>query len=183
MCERFDEKVTFMISTHNIIAAFEKAQMAEKANIPAFRPGDTVVVAVKVKEGNRERIQNFEGVVIACRKRGFNSSFTVRKISYGEGVERTFHLYSQQIDSIKVVRYGKVRRAKLYFLRALSGKKARIKERIIRKQKAPKGTTKAVEQSADKSTAAEKAPAKAAPKKPAAEKKPAAKKPDAADSK
>ena len=109
----------------------------------------------------------------------------MRKISYGEGVERTFHLYSQQIDSIKVVRYGKVRRAKLYFLRALSGKKARIKERIIRKQKAPKATTKAsaVEQSADKSTAAEKAPAKAAPKKPAAEKKPAAKKPDSADSK
>ena len=183
-----------MISTHNIIAAFEKAQMAEKANIPAFRPGDTVVVAVKVKEGNRERIQNFEGVVIACRKRGFNSSFTVRKISYGEGVERTFHLYSQQIDSIKVVRYGKVRRAKLYYLRALSGKKARIKERIIRKNKAPKTTTKATKsaQSAAKATAAENAPAKTETTKPAAEKKapaekkptkPAAKKSDSADSK
>ena len=124
-----------MISTHNIMKQFEEAQIAEKKDIPAFRPGDTVVVAVKVKEGNRERIQNFEGVVIAHRKRGFNSSFTVRKISYGEGVERTFHLYSQQIDSIKVTRYGKVRRAKLYYLRALSGKKARIKERIVRKQK------------------------------------------------
>tara|TARA_B100001989_G_scaffold251581_1_gene231112 strand:- start:920 stop:1366 length:447 start_codon:yes stop_codon:yes gene_type:complete len=135
-----------MISTHTIMKQFEEAQIAEKKDIPAFRPGDTVVVAVKVKEGNRERIQNFEGVVIAHRKRGFNSSFTVRKISYGEGVERTFHLYSQQIDSIKVTRYGKVRRAKLYYLRALSGKKARIKERIVRKQK-----TKAEKPTAKKS--------------------------------
>ena len=107
-----------MINTHAIIAEFEQAQMAQKTDFPKFRPGDTVVVAVKVKEGSRERIQNFEGVVVACRQRGYHSSFTVRKISYGEGVERTFHLYSQQIDSIKVVRYGKVRRAKLYYLRA-----------------------------------------------------------------
>jgi large subunit ribosomal protein L19 len=124
-----------MISTHDIMHRFEQAQIAERKAHPEFRPGDTVVVAVKVKEGNRERIQNFEGVVIARRNRGFNSAFTVRKISYGEGVERTFHLYSQQVDSIKVVRYGKVRRAKLYYLRDLSGKKARIKERIIRKPK------------------------------------------------
>ena len=181
-----------MINTHAIIAEFEQAQMAQQDKIPAFRPGDTVVVAVKVKEGNRERIQNFEGVVIACRKRGFNSSFTVRKISYGEGVERTFHLYSQQIDSIKVVRYGKVRRAKLYYLRALSGKKARIKERIIRKNKAPKTTTKATKSAQKDATATEKAPAKAETAKPAAEKKapaekkptkPAAKKSDSADSK
>ena len=181
-----------MINTHAIIAEFEQAQMAQQDKIPAFRPGDTVVVAVKVKEGNRERIQNFEGVVIACRKRGFNSSFTVRKISYGEGVERTFHLYSQQIDSIKVVRYGKVRRAKLYYLRALSGKKARIKERIIRKNKAPKTTTKATKSAQKDATATEKAPAKAETAKPAAEKKapaekkptkPAAKKSDSTDSK
>lgn len=125
-----------MISTHDIMHRFEQTQIAGRKPHPEFRPGDTVVVAVKVKEGSRERIQNFEGVVIARRNRGFNSAFTVRKISYGEGVERTFHLYSQHIDNIKVVRYGKVRRAKLYYLRALSGKKARIKERIIRKPKA-----------------------------------------------
>lgn len=143
-----------MISTHTIMKQFEEAQIAEKKDIPAFRPGDTVVVAVKVKEGNRERIQNFEGVVIAHRKRGFNSSFTVRKISYGEGVERTFHLYSQQIDSIKVTRYGKVRRAKLYYLRALSGKKARIKERIVRKQKVKTAKPAAKKPASPKSEAA-----------------------------
>ena len=130
-----------MISTHSIMQKFENAQIDSSKTIPSFRPGDSVVVAVKVREGTRERIQNFEGVVIACRKRGFNSSFTVRKISYGEGVERTFHLYSQQIDSIKVTRLGKVRRAKLYYLRSLTGKKARIKERIVRKAKAPKAKT------------------------------------------
>ena len=131
-----------MISTHAIIADFEKQQMDQKQDIPSFRPGDSVVVAVKVKEGTRERIQNFEGVVIAYRKRGFNSSFTVRKISYGEGVERTFHLYSPQIESIKVTRFGKVRRAKLYYLRELTGKKARIKERIVRKNKPAKASSK-----------------------------------------
>ena len=150
-----------MISTHNIMKKFEQSQIADKQDLPKFRPGDTVVVAVKVKEGSRERIQNFEGVVIAQRKRGFNSSFTVRKISYGEGVERTFHLYSQQIDSIKVVRFGKVRRAKLYYLRELTGKKARIKERIIRKQKTVKPNTKSIP--AEKATAQ----AKPAPKKAA----------------
>ena len=150
-----------MISTHNIMKKFEQSQIADKQDLPKFRPGVTVVVAVKVKEGSRERIQNFEGVVIAQRKRGFNSSFTVRKISYGEGVERTFHLYSQQIDSIKVVRFGKVRRAKLYYLRELTGKKARIKERIIRKQKTVKPNTKSIP--AEKATAQ----AKPAPKKAA----------------
>lgn len=124
-----------MINVHSVIADFEKAQINSEKTIPPFRSGDSVVVAVKVKEGNRERIQNFEGVVIARRNRGFNSSFTVRKISYGEGVERTFHLHSPQIDSIKVSRFGKVRRAKLYYLRALTGKKARIKEKIVRKNK------------------------------------------------
>ena len=124
-----------MINVHSVIADFEKAQINPEKTIPPFRSGDSVVVAVKVKEGNRERIQNFEGVVIARRNRGFNSSFTVRKISYGEGVERTFHLHSPQIDSIKVSRFGKVRRAKLYYLRALTGKKARIKEKIVRKNK------------------------------------------------
>ena len=163
-----------MISTHAIMAEFEKAQMTTKTAIPKFRPGDTVVVAVKVKEGNRERIQNFEGVVIATRKRGFNSSFTVRKISYGEGVERTFHLYSQEIDSIKVVRFGKVRRAKLYYLRELTGKKARIKERIIRKNKKPKATAKPAEKASDVAPAAKDSPAKPAAK-AAAKKAPAAK--------
>ena len=133
-----------MINTHAIIADFEKKQMKNESSIPQFRPGDSVVVAVKVKEGTRERIQNFEGVVISCRNRGFNSSFTVRKISYGVGVERTFHLHSPQIDSIKVTRFGKVRRAKLYYLRELTGKKARIKERIIRKNKTVKSKTATV---------------------------------------
>lgn len=97
---------------------------------PEFSPGDTVTVQVKVVEGDRERLQAFEGVVIARRNRGFNSSFTVRKISYGEGVERVFPLYSPKIDSIKVKRKGDVRRAKLYYLRSRSGKSARIKEKI-----------------------------------------------------
>lgn len=154
-----------MISTHNIMKKFEQSQIADKQDLPKFRPGDTVVVAVKVKEGSRERIQNFEGVVIAQRKRGFNSSFTVRKISYGEGVERTFHLYSQQIDSIKVVRFGKVRRAKLYYLRELTGKKARIKERIIRKQKTakPSAKSKPAEKPATEAKTAEKTTAQAKP--------------------
>ncbi len=98
--------------------------------IPDFGPGDTVVVKVKVKEGNRERLQAFEGVVIAKRNRGLNSAFTVRKISHGEGVERTFQTYSPLIDSIEVKRKGDVRRAKLYYLRGRTGKAARIKEKI-----------------------------------------------------
>jgi large subunit ribosomal protein L19 len=98
--------------------------------IPEFSPGDTIIVQVKVKEGTRERLQAFEGVVIAKRNRGLNSSFTVRKISHGEGVERVFQTYSPVVDSLKVKRRGDVRRAKLYYLRGRTGKAARIKEKI-----------------------------------------------------
>ncbi|MCH9770156.1 MAG: 50S ribosomal protein L19 [Gammaproteobacteria bacterium] len=112
-----------------IIQALENEQMQGK-KIPDFRPGDTVVVQIKVKEGTRERLQAFEGAVIAIRKRGLNSAFTVRKISHGEGVERVFQTYSPVIDNIKIKRRGDVRRAKLYYLRELSGRKARIKEKV-----------------------------------------------------
>ncbi len=111
-----------------IIEAIEQEQMQKQ--IPDFAPGDTVIVQVKVKEGNRERLQAFEGVVIGKRNRGLNSSFTVRKISHGEGVERVFQTYSPVVDSIKVKRRGDVRRAKLYYLRGRTGKAARIKEKI-----------------------------------------------------
>jgi large subunit ribosomal protein L19 len=111
-----------------IIDAIEKEQMEK--DIPEFAPGDSVIVQVKVKEGERERLQAFEGVVIAKRSRGLNSSFTVRKVSHGEGVERVFQTYSPIVDSIKVKRRGDVRRAKLYYLRGRTGKAARIKEKI-----------------------------------------------------
>jgi large subunit ribosomal protein L19 len=111
-----------------VIEALEQEQMGKE--IPEFSPGDTVVVQVKVKEGTRERLQAFEGVVIAKRNRGLNSSFTVRKISHGEGVERVFQTYSPTVDSITVKRRGDVRRAKLYYLRGRTGKAARIKEKI-----------------------------------------------------
>ncbi len=112
----------------NIIDQIEQEQM--KKDVPDFGPGDTVVVQVKVREGNRERLQAFEGVVIAKRNRGLNSSFTVRKISHGEGVERVFQTHSPAIDSITVKRRGDVRRAKLYYLRERRGKAARIKEKL-----------------------------------------------------
>ena len=112
----------------NIIEQLEQEQM--KTDIPDFSPGDTVTVQVKVKEGSRERLQAFEGVVIAKRNRGVNSAFTVRKISHGEGVERVFQTHSPAIGSIVVKRRGDVRRAKLYYLRELSGKSARIKEKL-----------------------------------------------------
>lgn len=112
----------------NIINELETAQM--KQDVPEFNPGDTVVVQVKVIEGNRERLQAFEGVVIAKRNRGLNSAFTVRKISYGEGVERVFQTHSPLINSIEVKRRGDVRRAKLYYLRNLTGRAARIKEKL-----------------------------------------------------
>lgn len=112
----------------NIIEELEKEQM--QAEIPDFAPGDTVVVQVKVKEGNRERLQAFEGVVIARRNRGLNSAFTVRKVSHGEGVERVFQTYSPAIAGIQVKRRGDVRRAKLYYLRDRTGKAARIKEKV-----------------------------------------------------
>ena len=111
-----------------IIQAIEDAQL--KTDLPSFAPGDTVVVQVKVKEGTRERLQAFEGVCIGKRNRGVNSAFTVRKISHGVGVERTFQTYSPLLDSISVKRRGDVRQAKLYYLRELSGKAARIKEKL-----------------------------------------------------
>ncbi len=112
----------------NIIAELEAEQMTKE--IPTFSSGDTVIVQVRVKEGDRERLQAFEGVVIAKRNRGLNSAFTVRKISNGEGVERVFQTYSPLIGEIEVKRRGKVRRAKLYYLRGLTGKAARIKEKL-----------------------------------------------------
>lgn len=112
----------------NIIEQLEQEQM--RTDIPDFSPGDTVTVQVKVKEGSRERLQAFEGVVIAKRNRGVNSAFTVRKISHGEGVERVFQTHSPMVAEIKVKRRGKVRRAKLYYLRGLTGKSARIKEKL-----------------------------------------------------
>ena len=118
----------------NLIQILEQEEIARlNKTIPIFAPGDTVVVQVKVKEGTRERLQAYEGVVIAKRNRGLNSSFIVRKISAGEGVERTFQTYSPLIDSIEVKRRGAVRRAKLYYLRSRSGKSARIKEKLTRR--------------------------------------------------
>ena len=120
----------------NLIALLEQEEIARLGKtVPPFAPGDTVVVQVKVKEGTRERLQAYEGVVIAKRNRGLNSSFIVRKISSGEGVERTFQTYSPLVASIEVKRRGDVRRAKLYYLRERSGKSARIKEKLVRKQK------------------------------------------------
>lgn len=118
----------------NIIDQLNQEQMQGK-EIPEFGAGDTVVVQVKVKEGSRERLQAFEGVVIAKRNRGLHSAFTVRKISHGEGVERVFQTYSPLIDSITIKRRGDVRRAKLYYLRELSGRAARIKEKLPAKKK------------------------------------------------
>jgi large subunit ribosomal protein L19 len=114
---------------HHLVQQFNKTQMQGK-EIPDFTPGDTVVVQVKVRDGDRERLQAFEGVVIAIRKRGLNSAFTVRKISYGEGVERVFQTYSPVISSVTVKRRGAVRRAKLYYLRELKGRQAKIREDI-----------------------------------------------------
>ena len=117
----------------NLIQQLEQEEIARVSvgkTIPEFSPGDTVVVQVKVKEGNRERLQAYEGVVIAKRNRGLNSSFIVRKISSGEGVERTFQTYSPLVAAIELKRRGDVRRAKLYYLRERSGKSARIKEKL-----------------------------------------------------
>jgi large subunit ribosomal protein L19 len=125
----------------NLIQQLEQeeiARLTEGKTIPEFAPGDTVVVQVKVKEGNRERLQAYEGVVIAKRNRGLNSNFIVRKISSGEGVERTFQTYSPLVANIEVKRRGDVRRAKLYYLRQRSGKSARIKEKLDYKAVAAK---------------------------------------------
>jgi large subunit ribosomal protein L19 len=115
----------------NLIDQIESEQL--RTDIPEFSAGDTVVVQVKVREGNRQRLQAFEGVVIAKKNRGLNSAFTVRKISHGEGVERVFQTHSSMIDSVTVKRSGKVRKAKLYYLRGLTGKAARIKEKLNKK--------------------------------------------------
>jgi large subunit ribosomal protein L19 len=124
----------------NVISILEQEEMKRlKKKLPEFAAGDTVVVEVKVREGNRERLQAFEGTVIAKRNRGLNSSFVVRKISSGEGVERTFQTYSPRLAKIEVKRRGDVRRAKLYYLRARSGKAARIREKLTN-QSAPADT-------------------------------------------
>jgi large subunit ribosomal protein L19 len=119
--------------TMDLIRQLEQEELKRLgAKVPAFAPGDTVVVSVNVKEGDRKRLQAYEGVVVAKRNRGLNSSFTVRKISSGEGVERTFQTYSPLIASVEVKRKGEVRRAKLYYLRQLSGKGARIREKLAK---------------------------------------------------
>lgn len=120
------------MSNRNVIIQQIEAEQLKK-DVPGFAPGDTLVVQVKVIEGTRERLQAFEGVVIGKRNRGVNSAFTVRKISHGVGVERTFQTHSRLIDSIEVKRRGDVRQAKLYYLRERSGKSARIKEKLVKK--------------------------------------------------
>jgi large subunit ribosomal protein L19 len=147
----------------NIIAALEAEQAAKLLagkTIPTFQPGDTVIVNVKVKEGDRTRVQAYEGVCIARNGGGLNESFTVRKISYGEGVERVFPLFSPNIDSIKVVRRGKVRRAKLYYLRDRRGKAARIAEKA--ESPAAKAAREAAKKEAKATAKAKKAAAPAA---------------------
>lgn len=119
------------MSKNKIIQQIEDGQMSKE--LPEFGPGDTIVVQVKIKEGDRERLQAYEGVVIGVRNRALNSSFTVRKISHGVGVERTFQTYSTIVDSVTVKRRGDVRQAKLYYLRELAGRKARITEKLDKK--------------------------------------------------
>jgi large subunit ribosomal protein L19 len=120
--------------SHKIMQSLEAALMPAAKVIPAFKAGDTVIVQVKVKEGERVRLQSFEGVVIAKRNRGYHSAFTVRKISHGVGVERVFQSYSPTVEGIEVKRRGDVRRAKLYYMRELSGRAARIKEKLVAKE-------------------------------------------------
>ena len=131
----------------NVLERFDQAQkekLLAARPVPEFNPGDTLRVSVRVVEGERERVQAFEGVCIARKSRGLHSSFTVRKVSYGEGVERVFPLYSPNLAEIAVVRHGDVRRAKLYYLRGLSGKRARIKEKQeLRRDETATATTEA----------------------------------------
>ena len=134
-------------SLNTLLQEFESAQVTRE--LPVFGPGDTVVVNVKVKEGNRERVQAYEGVVIARKNAGLNSAFTVRKISHGYGVERVFQTHSATIDSVEVKRRGKVRAGKLYYLRGLEGKKARIKEDLAGNAKARAAAKAAAEASAE----------------------------------
>ena len=130
-------------SIHTLVQEFETAQITRE--LPEFGPGDTVVVNVKVKEGNRERVQAYEGVVIARKEGGLNSAFTVRKISHGYGVERVFQTHSATIDSVEVKRRGKVRAGKLYYLRGLEGKKARIREDLAGNARAKAAAAAAAE--------------------------------------
>lgn len=140
--------------------AEQKAKIEEKRKLPAFQPGDTVRVQVRVTEGTRTRVQAYEGVCIARSGAGLNENFTVRKLSYGEGVERVFPIYSPLVEGVELVRRGKVRRAKLYYLRGLTGKKARIAER---KDNRTKEERKADQAAAKAQAAAAKAPASEAP--------------------
>src|SRR5579872_2954350 len=119
--------------SNKIIQSLETELMKSKKALPSFQPGDTIVVQVKVQEGERVRLQSYEGVVVAKRNRGYHSAFTVRKISHGVGVERVFQTYSPVVDSVEVKRRGHVRRAKLYYMRDLSGRAARIKEKLTAK--------------------------------------------------
>ncbi len=140
--------------------AEQKAKIEEKRKLPAFQPGDTVRVLVRVTEGTRTRVQAYEGVCIARAGAGLNENFTVRKLSYGEGVERVFPIYSPLVEGVELVRRGKVRRAKLYYLRGLTGKKARIAEK---KDNRTKEERKADQAAAKAAAAAAKAPAAEAP--------------------
>lgn len=140
---------------NNIIKMLDAEQMQAARPLPSFGPGDTVVVQVKVKEGERVRIQAYEGVVIAMSNRGLNSSFTVRKISHGVGVERVFQTYSPVIDGVEVKRRGDVRRAKLYYMRELSGKAARIKEKLKLANRQVQDTAVANDNEVDSDKAAE----------------------------
>lgn len=125
----------------NSVIQYVESQQMNNKKMPSFKTGDLINVQVKVKEGNRERLQGFEGVVIAMKNRGLNSSFTVRKESHGEGVERVFQTYSKAIESVKLVRRGDVRKAKLYYLRERTGRNARIKEKIVQKASDASGET------------------------------------------
>ena len=140
-------------SIHTLLQEFEAAQVSRQ--LPDFGPGDTVIVNVKVKEGNRERVQAYEGVVIGKKNAGLNSSFTVRKISHGFGVERVFQTHSAGIDSVQVKRRGDVRASKLYYLRGLEGKKARIKEDLAGNAKAKAAALAAAAAEAEAAAAAE----------------------------
>jgi large subunit ribosomal protein L19 len=142
----------------NIIKILDAEQMQAVKTLPNFAPGDTIVVQVKVKEGDRVRVQSFEGIVIAKRNRGLNSAFTVRKISHGVGVERVFQTYSPIIDNVEVKRRGDVRRAKLYYMRNLSGRAARIKEKLsvsVKPEVNNEKPAKANEEPKDNQTSAE----------------------------
>ena len=141
--------------SHKIVQALENEYMKSVKVLPDFKAGDTVIVQVKIKEGERARVQSYEGVVIARRNRGYNSAFTVRKISHGVGVERVFLSSSPAIESVQVKRRGDVRRAKLYYMRELSGKAARIKEKLTAKVAPAAAATPAAEPQVKNDTAAE----------------------------